>query len=263
MSFEESALARLRRYHGEADRSLGLAREAEKVARRFSERLFGGPEYTAALGREAGFEVETAHENETFELRISAGPGARAAATFGLLEGAAEKDEDLMHEALSRYALDASGYSGRILGFSEQVGENPCQVFAVYRDGVWKTKGTFVERARKGGRLRRDPERSLPQGTRQARGPCCAHRGLGSAVGRGSVYPRGPQEREEVSYRDPLVPVALPQPRASRGSVASGWPSSARGRCERSPRRRGCVSYGSGRAGRPGRLSGAWSRGSG
>jgi hypothetical protein len=93
MSFEESALARLRLYRGEADRSLELAREAEEVARRFSERLFGSLEYAAALRREAGFEFETTHENEIFELRISAGPGA--AATFGLLEGAAETDEDL------------------------------------------------------------------------------------------------------------------------------------------------------------------------
>ena len=148
MSFEESALARLRRYRREADRSLGVVREAEKVARRFSGRLFGGLEYAAALGREAGFEVETAHERETFELLISAGSGG-AAATFGLLEGAAaETDEDLMHEGLSRYVLDASGYSGRILGFSKQVGENPCQIFAIYRDGVWKTKGIFVERSR-------------------------------------------------------------------------------------------------------------------
>jgi hypothetical protein len=149
MSFEESALARLRRYRGEAERSLGLVREAERVARRFSGRLFGSLEYTAALGREAGFEVETAHENETFRLRISAGGGAGAAATFGRLEGAAaETDEELMHEELSRYILDPSGYSGRILGFSEQVGESPCQIFAVYRDGVWKTRGVFVEKAR-------------------------------------------------------------------------------------------------------------------
>ena len=149
MSFEENTLARLRRYRGEADRSLGLVREAERVARRFSGRLFGSLEYTAALGREAGFEVETARENETFRLRISAGPGAGAAATFGRLEGAAaETDEDLMHEELSRYVLDPSGYSGRILGWSERVGESPCQIFAVYRDGLWKTRGVFVEKAR-------------------------------------------------------------------------------------------------------------------
>ncbi len=42
-----------------------------------------------------------------------------------------------MHEELSRYVLDPSGYSGRILGWSEQVGESPCQIFAVYRDGLW------------------------------------------------------------------------------------------------------------------------------
>ena len=136
MSFEESAMARLRRYRGEADRTLGLVREVEEVARRFSGRLFGSLEYSAALGREAGFEVETARENETFRLRISAGPGA--AATFGRLEGAAaETNKDLMHEELSRYVLDPSGYSGRILGWSEQVGESLCQIFAVYRDGLW------------------------------------------------------------------------------------------------------------------------------
>lgn len=149
MSFEENTLARLRRYRGEADRSLGLVREAERVARRFSGRLFGSLEYIAALGREAGFEVETARENETFRLRISAGPGAGAAATFGRLEGAAaETDEDLMHENLSHYNLDPSGYSGRILGWSEQTGEDLCQIFAVYRDGAWRTRGLFVAKAR-------------------------------------------------------------------------------------------------------------------
>jgi hypothetical protein len=149
VSFEENALARLRRYREEADRTLELVREAEEAARRFSGRLFGGLGYTAALAREAGFEVEAAHEKVTFALRISAGPGAEVGATFGLLEGAAaETDEDLMHEELSRYILDPSGYSGRILGWSEQVGENSCQIFAVYRDGVWKTKGIFVEKAR-------------------------------------------------------------------------------------------------------------------
>lgn len=149
MSFEEGALARLRRYRGEADLSLELAREIGEAARRFSERLFGGLEYTAALGREAGFEAETARGRGTFMLRVSAGPGAQAEATFGVIDGAAaETDEDLMHERLSRYVLDPSGYSGRILGFSASAGEEPCQIFAVYRDGVWKTRGIFVERAR-------------------------------------------------------------------------------------------------------------------
>ena len=149
MGFEESALERLRRYRREADLSLGLAREAEESARRFSERLFAGLEYTAALAREGGFEFESAHERGAFVLRVCAGPGSKAQATFGLVGGAAaETDEDLVHEDLSGYSLDPSGYSGRILGFSEQVGENPCQVFAVYRDGVWRTKGLFVEKAR-------------------------------------------------------------------------------------------------------------------
>jgi hypothetical protein len=147
MGFEEGAVARLRRYRGEADRSLKLMQETEEAARRFSERLFGGLEYTAALGLKAGFEVETARGRGTFTLRVSAGLGAET--TFGLLEGAAaETDEDLMHEELSRYVLEPSGYSGRIVGFSESVGDRPCQVFAVYRDGVWKTRGLFVEKAR-------------------------------------------------------------------------------------------------------------------
>jgi hypothetical protein len=148
VSFEESALARLRRYREDADRSLELVREVEEAAHRLSGRLFDGLEYTAALAREAGFEVETARE-EVFTLRVSAGPNAEAGATFGLLEGAAaETDEDLMHEELSRYILDPSAYSSRILGWSEQVRESPCQIFAVYRDGVWKTGGVFVEKAR-------------------------------------------------------------------------------------------------------------------
>ncbi|MDQ5829108.1 MAG: hypothetical protein M3324_04350, partial [Actinomycetota bacterium] len=117
MGFEESALERLRRYRKEADLSLGLAREAEERARRFSERLFAGLEYTAALAREAGFESESAHERGAFALRVCASPGSKAQATFGLVGGAAaETDEDLVHEDLSSYSLDPSGYSGRILG---------------------------------------------------------------------------------------------------------------------------------------------------
>jgi hypothetical protein len=159
VGFEESALARLRRYREEASRSLIRSREAEEVTRRFAQRLFGGLEYTAALGREADFDVETVREKGAFTLRVSAGPSAEARAVFGILHGAAaETDEDLVHEDLSRYSLDPSGYSGRILGFSEAAGEDACQVFAVYRDGVWKTKGLFVEKAR--GRLD-DPDEVL------------------------------------------------------------------------------------------------------
>ena len=149
MGFEDSALARLRRYRGEADRSLESIREAEDAARRFSGRLFAGLEYTAALGLRAGLGIEASHSGGLFALRAIAGPSAQAEATFALLPGAAaETDEDLMHEELSRHTLDPSGYSGRILGWSDAAGEEPCQVFAVYRDGVWKTRGLFVARAR-------------------------------------------------------------------------------------------------------------------
>jgi hypothetical protein len=149
LGFRESALTRLRRYRGEADRSLGLIREVEEVTRRFSGRLFGGLEYAAALGREAGFEIEASHTGDLLVLGVAAAPGMEARAEFGLVGGAAaEADEDLMHEELSRYSLDPSGYSGRVLGWSRAVGEGPCQIFAVYRDGVWKTKGIFVAKAR-------------------------------------------------------------------------------------------------------------------
>jgi hypothetical protein len=149
MAFEEGALLRLRRYREETDRSLALMREAEEAALQFSLRLFGGLEYVAALAREAGFEVEIAHEGEVFKLRVAAGAEAAASVAFGLPGGAAaETDEGLMHEELSRYTLDPSGYSARILGFSEAAGGAPCQIFAVYRDGVWKTRGLLVEKAR-------------------------------------------------------------------------------------------------------------------
>ena len=59
MGFEESALARLRRYREEADVSLELVREVETMARRFFGRISAGLEYTAVLGRQAGFEIET------------------------------------------------------------------------------------------------------------------------------------------------------------------------------------------------------------
>lgn len=149
MGFEDSALSRLQRYREEADRSLAFTREAEETTRKFAARLFSGLEYTAALGRQAGFEVEVAHTKDVLNLGVTAGPDAEAEVTFGVLRGAAaETDEDLMHEELSRYSLDPSGYSGRILGWSAAGGEDACQTFAVYRDGVWKTKGLFVAQAR-------------------------------------------------------------------------------------------------------------------
>ena len=149
MGFEESALTRLRRYRGEADRSAELAREIEVFTHRFSERLFGGLEYAAVLARKAGFEVEASHTGGLLFLGITVAPGMEAGVEFGVARGvAAEVDEDLMHEELSRYSLDPSGYSGRVLGWSRSVGESPCQTFAVYRDGAWKTKGVFVAKAR-------------------------------------------------------------------------------------------------------------------
>lgn len=149
MGFEESALARLRRYREEADHSLEQVQEAEAAVRRFAGRLFAGLEYTAVLGRQAGFGIETTHASGAIYLRAAAGPDSEAGVSFGVLPGAAaETDEDLMHEELSHYSLEPSGYSGRILGWSEEAGETPCQTFAVYRDGVWRTKGLFVAKAR-------------------------------------------------------------------------------------------------------------------
>lgn len=149
MAFRESALTRLRRYREEADLSLNLAQEAEDATRTFAGRLFSGLEYTAALGREAGFEIGVESTDEILTLRAIAGPGAESWVSFGVVsDAAAETDEDLMHEGLSGYNLDPSGYSGRIIGFSDAAGEEACQTFAVYRDGVWKTKGLFVSRAR-------------------------------------------------------------------------------------------------------------------
>ena len=103
MGFEESALSRLRRYREEADASLGLAQEAESKARRFFGRLSAGLEYTAVLGRQAGFEIETAYAGGALDVRAVAGPGAEAGVSFGVVPGAAaEIDEDLMHEELSQ-----------------------------------------------------------------------------------------------------------------------------------------------------------------
>jgi hypothetical protein len=149
LGFEESALARLRRYREEADVSLELAQEAEAMARHFSERLFAGLEHTAVLGRQAGFEIEIAYAGAALDLRAVAGPGREAGVSFAVVPGAAaETEEDLMHEELSHYNLEPSGYSGRILGWSAEAGEAPCQTFAMYRDGVWKARGLFLTRAR-------------------------------------------------------------------------------------------------------------------
>ena len=151
MGFEESVLARLGRYREEADRSLEIRRRTEETTRRFSQRLFGGLEVVAALARRAGIGAGVQRDGGLLVLRVEAEPGSAAEtrATFGLLRGtAAETDEDLMHEDLSRYDLDPSGFSGRILGWSEETGEGACQIFAVYGDGVWKTKGVLVAKSR-------------------------------------------------------------------------------------------------------------------
>lgn len=149
MGFEESALARLRRYREEAYSSLGEIREVEEMTRRFFGRLSAGLEYTAVLGRQAGFELQTTYAGGALDLTVVAGPGYEAGISFGFVVGAAaETDEDLMHEELSHYSLEPSGYSGRILGWSAEAVDAPCQTFAVYRDGVWKTKGLFVTKAR-------------------------------------------------------------------------------------------------------------------
>ena len=96
----------------------------------------------AVLAGELGYTIEIVSPEdedkellETFDIDLEA-------------EEAAETEEDLMHEELSRYSLEPSGYSGRILGWSAEAGDAPCQTFAVYRDGVWKTRGLFVTRAR-------------------------------------------------------------------------------------------------------------------
>ncbi len=157
MGFEEAALKRLRRYREEADRSSELVSGAEEMAREFSGRLFSGLERVAALARRAGFDVSAERSEGLISLKVR--EAEEASAAFALLRGAAaETDEDLMHEELSHYSLDPAGYSGRVLGWSPAAGEKPCQIFAVYRDGVWKTKGLFVARSR--GRVD-DPEEAI------------------------------------------------------------------------------------------------------
>ena len=150
MGFDDAALTRLRRYREEADKSLQTRRGIEETARRFAERLFTGLEHVASLGREAGFGVEVERTRDLLVLKAEAAPGeGNQRITFARVPGtAAETDEDLMHERLSSHILDPSGYSARILGWSEDFGDGPCQTFAVYAYGAWKTKGMFVAKAR-------------------------------------------------------------------------------------------------------------------
>ena len=178
--------------------------------RRFSERLFGGLEYTASLGRQAGFELETAYTKDLFNLRAVAGPNSEAEVTFGILRGiAAETDEDLMHEELSRYNLDPSGYSGRVLGWSETAGPEVCQTFTVYRDGVWKTKGLFVNLAR--GKVD-DPDEIINGFCLRILGrphrPGRANRRRGPAVAGGVLYAHGTSGGQGVSDGAALPQIA-------------------------------------------------------
>ncbi|MGI8865945.1 MAG: hypothetical protein ACR2G1_04350, partial [Rubrobacteraceae bacterium] len=72
MSFDESALKRLRRYREEADRSMSLIQETEDTTRRYAERLFAGLEYTAVLGRQADFEVDATRTGDLLTLIVVA-----------------------------------------------------------------------------------------------------------------------------------------------------------------------------------------------
>ena len=85
MSFEESALVRLRRYREETDRSLEVQRSIEETTRRFSERLFAGLKYAAVLARRVGFEVEAERDEDVLVLQMGAAPGAEASLTLGLV----------------------------------------------------------------------------------------------------------------------------------------------------------------------------------
>ena len=83
MSFEESALKRLRRYREEAEVSLEVRRSIEETTRRFSEQLFGGLEYAAALGRRSGFGMEVDRAREVLVLRVETAPGPERALRSG------------------------------------------------------------------------------------------------------------------------------------------------------------------------------------
>lgn len=158
MGFEESLRPRLERYRREADETLRHTSAAEDAAGEFSIRFFDGLRYTASLLKEAGFEIEVEMGDGFVRVSLEAGPGAASEAVFGLVRGvAAETDEYLMHEELSRHTLDPAGYSGRVLGWAGTQDE-PCQIFAVYADGVWRTRGLFVEKSR--GRID-DPDEVL------------------------------------------------------------------------------------------------------
>jgi hypothetical protein len=147
VGFEESALARLRRYREEADRSLGQMHEAEAKARRFAGRLFAGLEHTSVLGRQAGFEIETTYAGGALDLRATAGPGSEAGVSFGVVPGAAaETVEDLMHEELSRYSLKPSGYSGRILGWSGRPQRHPARLSPCTQTGCGRPQGSSWRR---------------------------------------------------------------------------------------------------------------------
>ena len=87
MGFEDSALARLRRYREEADRSLETRRRIGDATRRFSERVFAGLEYTAALGRQSGFGMEVERAKDVLVLRVETAPGAEARLTLGVIGG--------------------------------------------------------------------------------------------------------------------------------------------------------------------------------
>ena len=169
-SFEEITRQRLRRYRNETQEVLDLVAATEAATREFADRLFGGLEYVCRLARESGFDGLVAERGaergtdspaDTLKITVAVRAGMQTTATFGLVPGAAaETDEALIHEELSRWRGEPSGYSGRVLGWSDAAdgGNRPCQVFAVYRDGLWKTDGKFVARSR--GRLE-DPENVL------------------------------------------------------------------------------------------------------
>ena len=185
MGFEESALARLRRYREEAEAPLDRS-VSRATTRRFAERLFAGSSNTSgwAAGRLRDRGPPTA--GGAFDLRAVAEHGSEAGVTSWVVPGAAaEADEDLMHEELRRYSLKL-----RVLrphhSAVREAPEAPCQTFAYTQTGCGSPRALVAKAPRQGRRSRRHHKRLLPQDSGAPDRPGFPHRRRRQTLDRGA-----------------------------------------------------------------------------
>ena len=139
---------------------------------------FGVGAHGAARAGGRGLEMEVERTRDVLILRVEVAPNAVARLTLGLLS-TAETDEDLIHEDLSRYNLDPSGYPGRIPAWSRRQDRSFARPSESMPTAGGRRSPPSLQRPAEGRRPGPRSQRFVFADSRAARGPGGAYRGVG------------------------------------------------------------------------------------